>query len=732
MSRALIPLPAARERIVEQAGRWDETFAQLARLRPDEPLLHLALARQHIERGKAQEAGTERARARALFEKRIHQHPEYSGDAGKLADLLVEDALPWTVLEPAKAVSSGGATLTKQPDGSILAGGKSPDIDSYTIEAVTSLRNISGLRLEALPDPSLPNNGPGRGPNFPLTNLRVTAAPSSGPQRAVVAVLKNPFATFNDGPWHVSKAIDGDDANTGWGIWPRIGETHTAYFEMEGIAGGPKGTRLTILLDFKHPIHKKHILGRFRLSVTTRPRASGAEQFRLGLVQSAVSGWTKLAAAYSLRGEEPAARAALQKGPRATSETSAEEMLVRALLHGQFGQEAEARKEWDQAFALLAKNHAGEALQGFAGEVLSMALEKTPDDLSLLAHRALVLGRLGKHEQARVDFTKLLGTKDGVVTVVPLLTKEIERRPVDPHLWKQRALAYAGSSLFDKAAADFAKAMELLPTGYSRAPWTSSRPDNIPDELAAREDIFARVANLRPRDGRLWVAGVRFHAWQGQWHKAAGAIKLFDLRPDDILSSLDLRDWIFYACLQVLGGDDQSYQEFCRRTVARFDKVSVDAATRSLIARGCTLAPGALPDRVQALQMAKQALAGKLPSHSSWRAAALHVLGLAHYRAGQFEQAVRRSQESLEKYPRSCPYLNWPVLAMGYHRLGQQKEARKWLNKTVEWYNRQTAGRAKNDMPPPARVSAENWLEFQVLLREAKAVLRGAAPKAKK
>src|SRR5207244_374324 len=55
----------------------------------------------------------------------------------------------WTVLDPASMVSSGGATLTKQGDNSILAGGKSLDVDIYTITLPTDLKGITAIRLEA-------------------------------------------------------------------------------------------------------------------------------------------------------------------------------------------------------------------------------------------------------------------------------------------------------------------------------------------------------------------------------------------------------------------------------------------------------------------------------------------------------------------------------------------------------------------------------------------------------
>src|SRR5215213_10452252 len=67
----------------------------------------------------------------------------------------------WTPLTPVSAVATGGAILTPQLDKSILASGLSPATSIYTITALTSLSNITGLRLEVLEHPSLPFNGPG-------------------------------------------------------------------------------------------------------------------------------------------------------------------------------------------------------------------------------------------------------------------------------------------------------------------------------------------------------------------------------------------------------------------------------------------------------------------------------------------------------------------------------------------------------------------------------------------
>lgn len=85
----------------------------------------------------------------------------------------------WIVLDPISFVSTNGATLTTLVDHSILAAGSSPPTDVYTVTAGTSLTGITGIRLEALTDPSLPQGGPGREPgtgNFVLSEFEVSIA----------------------------------------------------------------------------------------------------------------------------------------------------------------------------------------------------------------------------------------------------------------------------------------------------------------------------------------------------------------------------------------------------------------------------------------------------------------------------------------------------------------------------------------------------------------------------
>lgn len=88
----------------------------------------------------------------------------------------------WTVLEPEQMSAEGGVQLTRRPDGAVLATGDAAT-NTYRIQVRTKLEGITAFRLEALPDPSLPGQGPGRSDqgNAVLSELRITAEPVAAP-----------------------------------------------------------------------------------------------------------------------------------------------------------------------------------------------------------------------------------------------------------------------------------------------------------------------------------------------------------------------------------------------------------------------------------------------------------------------------------------------------------------------------------------------------------------------
>ncbi len=89
----------------------------------------------------------------------------------------------WTVIDPISTGSSGGETFTILSDSSLLVSGGANWNSTYQVNASLSAAGITGFRLEALENPSLPFQGPGREPangNFHLSEFRVSAAPIPG------------------------------------------------------------------------------------------------------------------------------------------------------------------------------------------------------------------------------------------------------------------------------------------------------------------------------------------------------------------------------------------------------------------------------------------------------------------------------------------------------------------------------------------------------------------------
>ena len=195
----------------------------------------------------------------------------------------------WIVLDTEQVASAAGATLTEQPDLSLLVGGENPDRDTYSISANTDLTGITAVRLEVLPDPALPAGGPGRVAhgNFVLSEFRLAAASIADPAQTAALVLENATADFAQGAdmneFPASAAVDGNAA-TGWAVAPQYNQRHVAVFEVQQPAGYAGGTALSFTLDQQHGL--QHTIGRLRLSITTGPKPVTAAGLSDELVQA--------------------------------------------------------------------------------------------------------------------------------------------------------------------------------------------------------------------------------------------------------------------------------------------------------------------------------------------------------------------------------------------------------------------------------------------------------------
>ena len=122
------------------------------------------------------------------------------------------------MLKPVKAASEGGATLSVLGDGSVRASGKNPGEGCLHADdrSGREARPLTALRLEVMPDGSLPSLGPGRASNGNFVLSEIEAA-TDGRRRRLVERLGDPLARRVLPP---PRAIDGKP-DTGWAILAR-------------------------------------------------------------------------------------------------------------------------------------------------------------------------------------------------------------------------------------------------------------------------------------------------------------------------------------------------------------------------------------------------------------------------------------------------------------------------------------------------------------------------------
>jgi WD40 repeat protein/mono/diheme cytochrome c family protein len=182
----------------------------------------------------------------------------------------VASTVEWHLLEPGALAATKGIKLQRQADRSVRAVGDA-DKSAYTINVNTSLRGITGFRIEALLGKKEKGVGPGilENGNFVVTEFEVQAATKSKPDEMKKVALQNAKADHLQAGFKVALAIDGNAANqNAWAIGDGGGVVHWATFETKQPLGFEEGTVLKFVIHQNH-VAKKHLLSRFRISVTT-------------------------------------------------------------------------------------------------------------------------------------------------------------------------------------------------------------------------------------------------------------------------------------------------------------------------------------------------------------------------------------------------------------------------------------------------------------------------------
>jgi tetratricopeptide (TPR) repeat protein len=288
---------------------------------------------------------------------------------------------------------------------------------------------------------------------------------------------------------------------------------------------------------------------------------------------------------------------------------------------------------------------------------LSEAIRREPREVRFRLDRAGAYGGLGQWERALADFSAVL-----------------RQEPEDGRTWGRRGAVHAQLQQWDPAIRDLSEAIRLLA-----------------EDAPAIEGYMYRALRLDA------------YAETGAWDRAKAALE------EAVEMHRDIPDLCYrQALLALRDGDQAGHGKLCARMLARFGKTDSPEAANTL-AWTCALAPGSVADYAGPLRLAELAAGTR-------KYECVSTLGCLLYRAGQYEQAVRRLEEAQRLHPGGGTGLEWLFLAMAHHRLSHAAEAKQCLGRATRWID------AEGE-----KVGWSQRLEVHLIRREAEALVAGPA-----
>jgi WD40 repeat protein/tetratricopeptide (TPR) repeat protein len=258
-----------------------------------------------------------------------------------------------------------------------------------------------------------------------------------------------------------------------------------------------------------------------------------------------------------------------------------------------------------------------------------------------------------------------------------------------------------------------ARARARVPAWHER----EARKSEAVEEWFAALWHLDRLLDARPEHRLLYARRAWAHARLGHWAKAdtdsAKAVQ-WEVEIEDLEGMAYRLAWLRLHFAAPAG-----HRRLCRRLLERFGRTEAPR-TAYLLARICALSPEG-PDAAEAVRLAEQARTAD--PQSAWY---LHTLGLAHYRAGHFDEAVQWFEESSKTGPSwSGQVVNWLGLALAQHRRGRTEEGAAWLDRAARWIDQERTAHGANG---PPSLPEHDWLACQLLRREAETLLTRTKP----
>jgi eukaryotic-like serine/threonine-protein kinase len=333
----------------------------------------------------------------------------------------------------------------------------------------------------------------------------------------------------------------------------------------------------------------------------------------------------------------------------------------------------------------------GELLQRLGGDAIPFLLsvqQQHPNDIwvnSLLGHYAMTRG----------DTPETLRNYQAALAI----------RPDTPSFYRSLGLALTRISKFTEADSYYRKAVELTPKdellriSYGDCLVQDGRFAEAAEQYE-RGLEFTQLASIRLLLRRKLL----------RCHLRSGDVKKADelWRSALMMTPPNQEDWDEYAEFCLYHGRQEEYHATCRGLIEHFGATE-DARVAERIGRACLLAPASGDLLREATALIDRALADKQPKQDWVQYFFMVAKGLAEYRHGRFESAIKIMDGPASPALQPAPRL---VSAMARHQLGRKEEALKTFSVAI----------LANDWRKSRADEREEWI-YHILRREAEELM---------
>jgi len=256
-------------------------------------------------------------------------------------------------------------------------------------------------------------------------------------------------------------------------------------------------------------------------------------------------------------------------------------------------------------------------------------------------------------------------------------------KELDAQAYLERGLLRLQLRQYFSAVADFMRASTLDP---KRPPWEEA--------IAA----FAKVIERNPRDAEAYRWRAVIHELLGQWQEAINDYSRAIERAPQSLEPLAGRAMNYLR----MGQNDKAATDFCKAVCQKPDQANALARLFATTSNASYRLPNL------AVELAKQATRQAPREAIYW-----NTLGIAHYRSGEWEAALKALEQSEKLEPGKYLGFNAFFLAMCQHQLGDSLKAKDDYGRAVRWCDESQA-----------KLSAQQQQELRAFRAEVEALFK--------